>query len=478
MYAAPFLNDGAAELSQHLRTGKLRSVPIEGGEPLHFDIRASRDGFSGAGLQLSLNAAGDVSEIFLELRVYEHNVRIPIRTVVRTVKPHSGPYVDPFLFEPIQDSRNVTYSLVLQIAPKMRHAVVLCSAGLGSLTTANGRSYKGLRPVSLPYYALTVPDNADSERPERPRVSVLVVTYNSEPYVAHCLNSVMAQDYPNIEVIVVDNNSRDRTAEIVRDAYPGVKLLVLEENIGYCKANNLGLQHCNGDLIYVLNPDTVVEPGTVTHLVRELSISPHVAVVGCRIDTGGSPTRYADAFLVGRLIGSAEQYLDDGRRFMAAPCGTSFLIRRSVILKLGYLFDEGFVSDWEDHDLGLRCWLRGYVCLHTPYMGVFHVGSGSFGLQNRGRKARIMRNTLLTYFKNYGAFTFFKAMLRTLLGCRDGIGVLGVIWFLTSFWKYLHVHAQLQKDRRISDDDLKVIACGALALVENEAPRHPSRKRQ
>jgi len=354
----------------------------------------------------------------------------------------------------------------------MRKATVLCSAALGSVTVAGSRLYNGLQPVAIPYYALTVQENGDSAQSEMPRVSVLVVTYNSELHVAHCLKSVAAQDYPNLEVLVVDNNSQDRTAEIVRDAYPEVKLLALEKNVGYCKANNVGLQQCSGEFIYVLNPDTVVEPGTVNHLVREISISTHVAVVGCLIDTEGSITRYADTFLVGRLIGSSEQYLNDGRRFMAAPCGASFLIRRSVILELGYLFDEGFVSDWEDHDLGLRCWLRGYVCLHSSYMGVFHVGSGSFGLHDRRRRARIMRNSLLVYFKNYGVRTFLKSMLRTLLGCRDGMRVLGVIWFMMSFYRYFPVRAKLRKNRRISDDDLKLIACGVPALVGNEAPRH------
>jgi GT2 family glycosyltransferase len=467
--AAPFLNGGAEELSRHLRTGKFKSVPIRADEVLHFNIRPRRDDFSAVGLHLSLTAEKSVDEMVLELRIYKQNAPIALRTVIKTVKPRSGPYVEPFSFDPIPESREVSYRLVLRITPGIRKTTVLCSEESGSVTVAGSRIYDATQPVALPYYALTIPEDVYLARSARPRVSVLIVTYNSEQYVVQCLNSVMAQDYPNIEVLVVDNNSQDRTAEIVRDAYPNVKLLVLENNVGYCKANNLGLRQCTGELIYVLNPDTVVETGTVTHLVSEISISERIAVVGCRIDTLGSATRYADAFLVGRVIGSAEQFLNDGRRFMAAPCGTSFLIRRPVISGLGYLYDEGFVSDWEDHDLGLRCWLQGYVCIHTPHMGVYHSGCGSFGVHNRKRKARIMRNTLLVYFKNYSFVTFVKAMLRTLLGCRDGTKLLGVIWFLMSLRAYIPLRAQAQKERKISDDDLKVIACGVRALIETES---------
>jgi GT2 family glycosyltransferase len=281
------------------------------------------------------------------------------------------------------------------------------------------------------------------------------------------LNSIAAQDYPNIEGVVIDNHSDDHTVKIIREEFSHVNLFVMEQNLEFCKGNNFGVSKCRGEFICVLNADVVLEQGAIRRFVEHIEISPHIAIVGSTIETKGSTTRYADTFIIDGLISSDEKLLA-GERFSSAPCGAGFMIRRSVIEDLGYLFDEGFISNWEDHDLGLRCWLHGYVVVHIPELGLYHYGGSAYGLADPRRESQVFRNMLLTYFKNFGKRLFFKAFLKTLMACTRPYRILGIVRFLGSFWKYIPERSALQRKRKIDDSVLQVVTSGFLAVIPED----------
>jgi len=263
---------------------------------------------------------------------------------------------------------------------------------------------------------------------------------------------------------VIDNHSDDRTAEIIREKFGYVNLFVMEKNLEFCKGNNVGIAKCKGEFICVLNADVVLEREAIRRFVEHMEISPHVAVVGSSIETKGSRTRYADTFLIGGLIRNDEMLLAD-TRFSSAPCGAGFMIRRSAIDDLGYLFDEGFISNWEDHDMGLRCWLHGHIVLHIPELGLYHYGGSAYGLADPKRESQVFRNMLLTYFKNFGKRLFFKAFLKTLVSCTSPYRISGVIRFLSCFWKYIPERVALQRKRKIDDSVLQVVTSGFIAIL-------------
>lgn len=89
-----------------------------------------------------------------------------------------------------------------------------------------------------------------------------------------------------------------------------------------------------------------------------------------------------------------------------APCGACALYRKDLLERLGG-FDEDFISDWEDHDLGYRIWLSGYVCIHIPNVTIEHYGSASYGEFSYRGCRRIIRNYLATYFKNLNTVNLF-----------------------------------------------------------------------
>ena len=132
---------------------------------------------------------------------------------------------------------------------------------------------------------------------------------------------------------------------------------------------------------------------------------------------------------------------------------------------LGYLFDEGFISNWEDHDLGLRCWLHGYVVLHIPELGLYHYGASAHKLADPRRESPMFRNMLLTYFKNFGKRLFVKAFLKTLVLCTRPYRILGMVRFFGCFWKYIPERAALQRKRKIDDSVLQVVTSGFLFVI-------------
>ena len=97
-------------------------------------------------------------------------------------------------------------------------------------------------------------------------VSIIICVYNGEKYIESCLKSVLAQTYPNIEAIVVDDGSTDRTSSIVKN-FPGIKY-IYQENKGVAEARNTGLKYCNGDYIAWLDADDLYLPEKVEEQVN------------------------------------------------------------------------------------------------------------------------------------------------------------------------------------------------------------------
>jgi GT2 family glycosyltransferase len=120
-----------------------------------------------------------------------------------------------------------------------------------------------------------------------PRLSVVIVSYNSRTHLDRCLES-LTRHRPTVdhELVVVDNASPDGTAAAVRAHWPAVHVLDAGGNLGFARANNLGIRHTFGELILLLNPDTIVPPGAIDTLVALLDARPDAAAVGPRLVDG------------------------------------------------------------------------------------------------------------------------------------------------------------------------------------------------
>jgi GT2 family glycosyltransferase len=223
-------------------------------------------------------------------------------------------------------------------------------------------------------------------------VSVVVVTYNALPWVEQCLDSVRGRD-----VVVVDNGSTDGTVELVRERYPGVRLIE-QENRGMGGGNNSGMRASDGRYFFLLNSDAWVVGDGLDRLVEFADEHPEAAVVGPKLlnpdgslqrSVRGEPTlwRLATEYLFIRKLAPGSRLLNPlyaggfGHDTVAEAdwlFGSALLVRREAADAVG-LFDERFFMFSEEVDWMTRFRRAGWKVLFFPGAEVVHVGGASHG---------------------------------------------------------------------------------------------------
>ena len=102
---------------------------------------------------------------------------------------------------------------------------------------------------------------------ENPLVSVIVLNYNAGQLLLDCVESLQKSTYQNLEIIVVDNISKDNSHTKCKEKFPEITLIQNEENLGYCEGNNVGIKEAKGEFIIILNPDTIVQDECIKELI-------------------------------------------------------------------------------------------------------------------------------------------------------------------------------------------------------------------
>jgi GT2 family glycosyltransferase len=252
-----------------------------------------------------------------------------------------------------------------------------------------------------------------------PQVSIILVTWNSRKHVRQCLECIGAQTFKNFEIIIVDNDSQDHSADYALEHYTHVRVIRNKENAGFAKANNQGIKAAQGEFILLLNPDVFLEPSFLEALVTFLSPRPQYGSVGGKLllFKNGYKSRIIDStglFLGrglrardrGNLKEDRNQYDADEQIF--AVCGAAALFRREALERVmieGEYFDEDFFAYYEDLDLGWRLQLSGFESGYTPRALAYHVRGGSSGTAKFREKGPNMqcltlRNRYLMLIKN------------------------------------------------------------------------------
>jgi hypothetical protein len=248
----------------------------------------------------------------------------------------------------------------------------------------------------------------------RPRVSIIIVTWNALPLLKQCLPSVVATAYDNLEIILADNASTDGSADWVRRRYPDVRIVRHPENWLFCRGNNEAVPHATGEFVMLLNNDVEVPPGWLNPLVDEMTAHPDVAAVQPKLlqhgsrshfeyagASGGFLDRYGYPFTRGRIFFTIEedrgQYDDACDVFWAT--GAAILLRRTVLMEVG-LLDERFAMHMEEIDLCWRLQRAGYRVRVQPSSTVYHIGGGSLPRGDARKVYYNFRNSLLLLYKH------------------------------------------------------------------------------
>jgi GT2 family glycosyltransferase len=261
-------------------------------------------------------------------------------------------------------------------------------------------------------------------------VSVIIVNWNGKKYLKECCSSLRSQNYPNIEIIIVDNGSIDGSVNYVRKHYPNIKIIKNNKNLGYAGGNNVGYNAAKGEYILFLNNDTKVTKSFLTNLVKVLESSDRIGVVQSKILLMDMPERIDSigSFLTptGFLYHFGVQKKDVSKYNVQMPIysakGACALFRRDVLKKVEVdetIFDERFFCYFEETDLAHRIWLAGYKILYVPSSVIFHkLGATSVSLDNEFVQFHSFKNRISSYLKNFGASQLILILPLHLLICE------------------------------------------------------------
>ncbi|MDE2949735.1 MAG: glycosyltransferase family 2 protein [Chloroflexota bacterium] len=268
-------------------------------------------------------------------------------------------------------------------------------------------------------------------------ISVIIVNWNVRDLLDKCLASLFqAQDAGGgkrlaLEIIVVDCNSQDASVAMVRERYPGVKLLPQGENIGFTRGNNLGMAAAAADTLLLLNPDTEVCKDTLMTMLEFMRQRPDTGILGPHtLNTDGShqstrrrfPTLLTGIFESSWLsalapAGLFDSYFirdtaDDDILEVDWAQGSALMLRRAVLQDIGGL-DEGFVMYSEELDFCKRAKDAGWKVIYHGGAKIMHHG-GKSSEQVAAFKQIQFHSSKLRYFRKHHGYPHY-ALLRALL---------------------------------------------------------------
>ena len=217
------------------------------------------------------------------------------------------------------------------------------------------------------------------------KVFIIILNWNGKQDTLECLESVYKIDYPNFDVVVVDNGSTDGSVAVVKTAFPQVILIENKENLGFTGGNNIAMHYAmkNGaDYLWLLNNDTTVDSNVLTRLIEVGEKDPEIGLISPIIRFYHEPERIQFS---GGYINISRQEIGIYRE-VPSVCpeygyctylwGTALLFKRNILQCVGYL-DDRFFAYWEDVDISLRTHAKGHRCAIVYNCCVFHKDAGS-----------------------------------------------------------------------------------------------------
>ncbi len=289
------------------------------------------------------------------------------------------------------------------------------------------------------------------------KVSVIIVNYNVKYFLEVCLHSVSrAAKGMEVEIIVVDNNSKDGSCAMVRDRYPSVVLIENTDNKGFSKANNQGVEIAKGEYILFLNPDTVMPEDFFTKMVGYMDTHPEAGSVGPKLLDGkgqfapdGKKSFPSLSVAIFKTTGinklfSRSPYFnkyyavhigEDEVAEVDVLSGCCMMVRSKLLPQIGGAFDEDYFMYCEDVDLAYRIQKSGYKNIYYPEATLIHYKGEST------RKAtlsyvRIFNEALATFVKKH----YSKSNARLfVLFINVGIVLRAVLGFVKQVLKVLRM---------------------------------------
>ena len=240
---------------------------------------------------------------------------------------------------------------------------------------------------------------------ENNKVSIIVVNWNGERFLADCLGALSCQSYADYEVILVDNGSSDKSVCLARETFPQIKIAALKENRGFTGGNAAGLDVAQGAYIALVNNDAVADKTWLENLLQPMLRDRTIGVCASKLlfenslilnSAGDGLTTAAVGF--NRGLGK-EPTLFDGPELVFSACAAAVLYRRKMFDEIGFLDEDFFLYD-EDTDLSFRAQLAGWKCVYVPSAVAYHKGNATAGRLSDTHVYYHTRNLEFVWIKN------------------------------------------------------------------------------
>jgi len=315
-----------------------------------------------------------------------------------------------------------------------------------------------------------------SKAKRHPLVSVIILNYNGKRFLENCLNSCLKTDYPNFEVILVDNGSTDGSFEFAKQRFANcsrLRIIRNIENLGFAEGNNVGLRVANGEYIIFLNNDTEVESAWVKELIKTMESDLTIGAAQCKLlswynrdkldSAGGILTREGFGYERGQGKEDMGQFNKIEEIFFAV--GAAMIVRKKLLDKIGG-FEESFFMLGEDVDLSWRIWLSGHRVVFIPTSVVYHMRSVTASAATSPFHAfNAWKNRIAVLLVNYEfknlikntlasiIFTTIRVVLYALNGDANKVVAYfkAVLWIILRFRRIWIRRLKIQNIRKTPD---------------------------
>lgn len=277
-------------------------------------------------------------------------------------------------------------------------------------------------------------------------LSIIIVNYNVKEFLQNLLHSI-AKASQNIvsEIIVVDNASDDGSPELIKENFPNVKLIVNEKNLGFSKANNIGLKAASGDFFLLINPDTIVREDTFQKMLKFFAEFPTAGMAGCKIlnpdgtlqlacrrSFPGPWTSFCKVTGLSSIFPNSKMfasynltYLDEDQTYEVDAISGSFMMIRKEAMKLVGGLDEQFFMYGEDLDLCYRIQKAGFKVFYVHSTQIIHY-KGESTKRSSIDETKIFYDAMKLFVKKHLSNSFLiELILTTAIRLRKFFAFLG-----------------------------------------------------
>jgi GT2 family glycosyltransferase len=333
-------------------------------------------------------------------------------------------------------------------------------------------------------------------------VSVTLVTFNSGRFIQRCLESVLEQKYPHLEVIIVDNASTDGTIDLLDQFQETCRIYSNGENVGFAAAQNQAIALSSGEWVLALNPDMLLLPGFIQALVEAGHLDPKIGTVCGKLLTIQASFDLPEQQLIDstgiyftpmlRHLDRGSQQVDNGHyvnfEYVFGATAAAALYNRAMIDDIsiqGEFFDPDFFVYREDADVAWRAQLLGWRCIYTPLARGYHVRAvlpgnrhalppeiNMHSVKNRFLM-RIKNMTPDLYRRNWFSITGRDVVVIAACVVRERTSLQAFVYLFRNWKRVLAKRREIMKRRRVKDD--YIASWFSFQPVSRPAPKPPAR---